>query len=849
MKTRKPTLQHTLSQLETVARVSTAVSTVLDTSILLYTVADLVKDSFDLYHAHVYLVNEAGDTLNLAAGAGVVGEQMVAQGWSIPLARKQSLVARAARSRQGVIENNVRKAPDWLPNPLLPETRSELAVPLIVGEYVLGVLDVQSDKINHFTEEDAHIQMILATQVAVALQNVRLFAETAQRATELEMLSHISRRLSAVLDPKQLIAEVVEQVGTVFNYYYTQIYLFDHIQENLVLAGGTGEAGQILLARQHSLPKGRGLVGRAAEQNEAVLAPDVRRHIGVEIITQANLEDVYRREIDPAVEAAWYAQYINQCFSDIKAMEDWLTLYPDRAGKTLKLGYVSHSPDVFPHMIRRGVEAAARDLQVEVELVAPARESEHLPLFKAMVRQGKDGLIVIPDRPNWVEPIRQAMTANIPVVTSNRDLKSSPAMMHVGPDNFQAGVILARELVKLLQATGQHQGKILVSTGVADRNAGIRHGLRDTNYTLISLEGFLEDLSFLESYWGQAITDHPDLIAAVGLTGAEAPILIEIKRRTQGQWLLVGFDLEPTVLEAIRDGTMQVTLGQHPYLQGYLPILALVEHLRYGKSLQGWIAEGWLPNSLLPETKTEVAVPIALGDQVLGVLDVQHNVANSLKPENASLLRSVADQVAVALQNANLFEQAQQAGYLLAERVKELDCLNDIGREAEEASSVSEFLQWVTQRVPAAMRYPDECVVAIEYDGQVYGKPEAMTLAQQMVHGLRLGGEIVGRIYIAYTKKEDFINEESMFLGGIARRVSAYIESRLLFEQVQGRAHRELLLREITTRIRSAADADTILRVTAKEVGRALKRPAFVYLGQPDNKDKQQPQAVDDIGD
>lgn len=244
----------------------------------------------------------------------------------------------------------------------------------------------------------------------------------------------------------------------------------------------------------------------------------------------------------------------------------------------------------------------------------------------------------------------------------------------------------------------------------------------------------------------------------------------------------------------------------------------------------------FLRNPLLPETRSEMAIPIIVGDRLLGVLDVQANMVDRFTEADVRIMTTLAAQVAVALQNANLFEEMQQTRYLLAERVKELDCLNDIGREAEEAASVSEFLHWVTERVPAAMRYPEECVVAIEFDGQVYGQAEALTLSKQMVHGLRVGGEVVGRIYLAYTKREDFIDEESMFLGGVARRVGAYIESRRLFEQVQTRAYREQLLREVTTRIRSAADADTIMQVTAKEVGRALGRPAFVYLG---NDEKQ----------
>ena len=628
---------------------------------LLAEVVNQLKDNCGYYHVQIYLLNNNHQNLALVEGAGEVGVEMKRNGYNIPLNAPTSLIAQAARTGQIVKVGNVREVDNWLAHPLLPDTKTEIAVPLVQKGKVIGVLDVQEDKVGGLDQDDANLLRSVANQMAMALQNVRLFTETAQRATELEMLGQVSQRLSAVLDPNQLITEVVEQIGAAFNYYYTQIYLFDPAQENLVLAGGSGEAGQQLLLHRHSLPTGRGLVGRAAEQRKIILVPDVQRHIGVELITQANFEEVYQREVDPAVEVEWYARHISRYFGDIKALRDWLSVYRDKNGKTLKIGYVAHVPGVFPTMLRRGVEAAARDLQVEVEFVIPEQDGEHLPLFEALVRQGVDGLVVIPDQPGWVEPIRRAMAADIPVVTANRDLKASPALMHVGLDNFQGGLMLAQELVKLLQAAGKHDGKILVGTGIADRNAGVRYELRNTNYTLIEIEGFLDDVLFLKNYWEEALSRHPDLIAVMGLTASEPPILAQIKRHTGGQWLLVGFDLDLASLEAIRDGIMQIIVGQHPYLQAYLPILALVEHLSLGKSLTGWMAEGWLPNAFLPEVKTEIAVPIVSGDQVLGVLDVQHNIGSSLKPENASLLRSVADQVAVALINARLFEQANQA--------------------------------------------------------------------------------------------------------------------------------------------------------------------------------------------
>jgi PAS domain S-box-containing protein len=214
-------------ELEAVAEVSTAISTILDTSTLLYQVTDLVKENFGLYHAHIYLLNEAGNTLDLAAGAGKVGRKMVKQGWNIPLAQENSLVAEAARARQAIVVNDVRQNPDYLPNPLLPETRSEMAVPLIVGDNVLGVLDVQANVINRFAEEDVPIKTTLAGQIAVALENARLFEkqqaltsesrhlleQTQVRARREQILREVTARVRSSVDPDTIMRTAVQEVG------------------------------------------------------------------------------------------------------------------------------------------------------------------------------------------------------------------------------------------------------------------------------------------------------------------------------------------------------------------------------------------------------------------------------------------------------------------------------------------------------------------------------------------------------------------------------------------------------------------------------------------------------------
>ncbi len=201
------------SQLTTVSDVSTAVAVILSPEKLLQTVVDVTKERFGLYHTHIYLLDADGDSLTLTAGAGEVGQKMVAQGWQIPLNREQSLVARAARTRQGVIINDVRAEPDFLPNELLPETRAEMAVPMIVGDHAMGVLDVQSDQPGSFTQEDASIYATLAAQVSIALQNARTYSQAQRQAERESTLNLISQKIQSATTVEAALQIAARELG------------------------------------------------------------------------------------------------------------------------------------------------------------------------------------------------------------------------------------------------------------------------------------------------------------------------------------------------------------------------------------------------------------------------------------------------------------------------------------------------------------------------------------------------------------------------------------------------------------------------------------------------------------
>jgi GAF domain-containing protein len=157
---------------------------VLDHEQLLKVTVEQLQEKFGYYHVHIYLLDEAQQKLVVVAGTGSAGTHMVANRHSINLKAPTSLVAQSARSGSIVWLDNVQESPIWLPNPLLPNTRAEMAVPIIIDGQVAGVLDVQENRVRGFDEGDASLLRSLASQAAVAIRNARLFGQVEKALAE-----------------------------------------------------------------------------------------------------------------------------------------------------------------------------------------------------------------------------------------------------------------------------------------------------------------------------------------------------------------------------------------------------------------------------------------------------------------------------------------------------------------------------------------------------------------------------------------------------------------------------------------------------------------------------------------
>jgi signal transduction histidine kinase len=268
--------------LQASARVSRNIASILDLNLLFNRTVDIICDEFGFYYAGVFVVDESGEWAVLKAGRGEAGHTMLAEGHKLHIGGN-SMIGAAIASRSGRIALDVGAEAVFFRNPHLPQTRSEMALPLIAGEDIIGALTVQSEVEAAFKDEDIAALQTMADQLAVAIQNARLHRQNhdllreAERHTRLlHAANKVGKEVTSVLDLDRLLPMMVNTIVDTYGFYYAGVFLVDENGEWAHLRAGYGEAGKVMLAEGHKLQVGgNSMIGTCIRLNEARIALDV----------------------------------------------------------------------------------------------------------------------------------------------------------------------------------------------------------------------------------------------------------------------------------------------------------------------------------------------------------------------------------------------------------------------------------------------------------------------------------------------------------------------------------------------------------------------------------------------
>ncbi len=163
----------------------------LDIDETLKRMVDLVKTRFGFYHSSIFLLDALNQFAILRESTGEAGAQLKARGHKLAVG-SASIIGQTTAKGEPVVIGDVTKEANYFPNPLLPDTRSEAGIPLKLGDEVYGALDVQSDQINAFSQEDISILRILADQLAVTIQNANLYTKTQETLERHRILQQVT---------------------------------------------------------------------------------------------------------------------------------------------------------------------------------------------------------------------------------------------------------------------------------------------------------------------------------------------------------------------------------------------------------------------------------------------------------------------------------------------------------------------------------------------------------------------------------------------------------------------------------------------------------------------------------
>jgi len=264
-----------LGQLNLVHEVSAQIASVLDIDVLSRRVVELIQKTFHYYYVAIFTLQPGAERLRFRASAMKSRARVSRPAPPLEVEVGQGLIGEAAASGQRLVAADVRAEARYRHIRYLPATRSEAVMPLRVEDRILGVLDVQSERVNAFHPNDLLVLEALADNIARAVESARLYSDLRRRAEQLALVAEVSRNVTSTLDLGELMHRVAALIHERLGYAHVHLFTVHPNRRLIVYEAGSGQRSQALKGYALSLDEPQGIIPFVARQGKTVLANDV----------------------------------------------------------------------------------------------------------------------------------------------------------------------------------------------------------------------------------------------------------------------------------------------------------------------------------------------------------------------------------------------------------------------------------------------------------------------------------------------------------------------------------------------------------------------------------------------
>lgn len=255
-------------QVDFLHNIADALNSTLDLNTLMHRVADLVRAVIDYRIFAILLVNDRTNELWMRFQTGHAPEVE-----RLRIKIGSGIIGQAALQRKSLLVDDVSKDEHYIS--ANPNVKSELAVPLLVKNKVIGVLDIESETLGYFTPEHQRLLELVASRMSIAIENARLYTRVSRQAQTLTVLNEISREITSILDLDDLLERIGQLLKRVIDFQMFSILLWNERTQQFEhrFSSRYGER----ITRERAIVLGQGIIGIAAQQREPVLSPDTRK--------------------------------------------------------------------------------------------------------------------------------------------------------------------------------------------------------------------------------------------------------------------------------------------------------------------------------------------------------------------------------------------------------------------------------------------------------------------------------------------------------------------------------------------------------------------------------------------